>query len=113
MAGRPPVPPYRLTVRVTPRGGRDAVEGWTTDGAGRPVLKVRVSAAATEGAANASMIAVLSKALEIPKSAVRIAAGETARVKRLEIVGADGAAVERAFGGPRDAGAGTSLPVKS
>lgn len=83
------------------------------DDAGRRVLKVRVAAAAAEGAANASVIAILSKALRMPKSAVRITAGETARVKRLEIVGADVAAVERAFGRPSGAGAGTSLPVKS
>jgi uncharacterized protein YggU (UPF0235/DUF167 family) len=70
---------------VTPRGGRDAVEGWMLDDAGRPVLKLRVSAAATEGAANDAVIVLIAKALKRPKSAVRIAAGETARVKRLEL----------------------------
>ena len=29
----------RLTIRVTPRGGRDAVEGWSADEAGRPILE--------------------------------------------------------------------------
>ena len=46
----------RLSVRVTPRGGRDAVDGWTRDDAGRPVLKVRVAAAAADGKANAAVI---------------------------------------------------------
>jgi uncharacterized protein YggU (UPF0235/DUF167 family) len=87
----------RLTVRVTPRGGRDAVEGWMLDEAGRPVLKLRVSAAAAEGAANAAVIALLAKALKRPKSALRIAAGETARVKRLEIDAAP-EDLARAFG---------------
>jgi uncharacterized protein YggU (UPF0235/DUF167 family) len=78
----------RLTVRVTPRGGRDAVEGWVLDEAGRSVLKLRVSAAAADGAANAAVIALLAKALKRPKSAIRITSGETARVKRLEVEGA-------------------------
>lgn len=75
----------QLTVRVTPRGGRDAVEGWTTDAAGRPVLKVRVAAAASDGAANAAVIALLAKTLGRPKSALTLVAGQTARVKRIEV----------------------------
>ena len=93
----------RLTVRVTPRGGRDAVEGWTQDEAGRPILKLRVSAAAAEGAANAAVIKLVAKALKRPKSAVRIAAGDTARVKRLEIDG-EPAELVAAFGNPPDSG---------
>lgn len=74
----------QFAVRVTPKGGRDAVEGWTRDEAGRPVLKVRVAAAAADGAANAAVLALLAKALKRPKSALRIVAGQTARVKRIE-----------------------------
>jgi len=98
VAGRTPVPPHRLTVRVTPKGGRDAVDGWTQDAAGRPLLKLRVSAAAADGAANAAVVALVAKSLKVPKSAVRIAAGETARVKRLEIEGVGSDEVARAFG---------------
>lgn len=98
MARRPAVPPHRLTVRVTPKGGRDAVDGWTQDEAGRPLLKLRVSAAAADGAANAAVVALVAKSLRVPKSAVRIAAGETARVKRLEIEGVGEDEVARAFG---------------
>lgn len=90
----------RLTVRVTPKGGRDAVDGWMTDQAGRPVLKVRVSAAASDGAANAAVIALIAGKLRLPKSAVRLAAGATARVKRLEIDGIDEAVVQSALGTP-------------
>jgi len=90
----------RLSIRVTPRGGRDAVEGWSADEAGRPILKLRVSAAATEGAANAAVIRLLSKALRTPKSSIRILAGDTARVKRLEIDGIDDARIAAAFGAP-------------
>jgi uncharacterized protein YggU (UPF0235/DUF167 family) len=77
----------RLTVKVTPRGGRDAVEGWSVDAAGRPVLKLRVAAAAADGAANAAVVALLAAALGRPKSAVTIVRGASARVKQIEVEG--------------------------
>jgi uncharacterized protein YggU (UPF0235/DUF167 family) len=79
----------RLAVRVTPRGGRDGLDGWTRDAAGRPLLQVRVAAAAAEGAANAAVLEVLAAALGRPKSALRILRGQTARVKQVEIDGLD------------------------
>lgn len=88
-----------LTVRVTPRGGRDAVEGWTRDAAGRAVLKVRVAAAPAEGAANAAVVALLAKALQLPRSALTLVSGDTARLKRIEVA-AETAALARAFGAP-------------
>jgi len=91
----------RLAVRVTPKGGRDAADGWALDPGGRPFLKLRVSAAAADGAANAAVIALVSKSLRIPKSAVRIASGETARLKLLELDGVDEAAIAVAFGTPQ------------
>jgi len=60
---------------------------------------VRVSAAPTDGSANAAVIALIAKAIGRPRSAVRIAAGETARVKRLELDATD-AEVFHAFGNP-------------
>lgn len=88
----------RLPVRVTPKAGRDAVDGWALDPSGRPYLKIRVSAAAADGEANAALTAFLAKALKRPKSAVRIVSGETARLKMIEVEGLDEAAVEAAFG---------------
>ena len=90
----------RLTVRVSPRGGRDAVEGWARDEAGRPVLKLRVAAAAADGAANASVIVLLAKALGRPKSALSILRGAAARVKQIEIDGLDEAEAYRRLGAP-------------
>ena len=89
----------QLAVRVTPKGGRDAVEGWARDAAGRPLLKVRVAAAASDGAANASVIALLAKALNRPRSALRLVAGQTARLKRIEAEVSE-AEVAAAFGRP-------------
>jgi uncharacterized protein len=77
----------RLAVRVTPRGGRDAIEGWREDAAGRPVLKVRLAAPAAEGAANAALVELLAKALGVAKSAVRLVSGQTSRMKLLEVEG--------------------------
>lgn len=88
----------RLAVRVTPKGGRDAVDGWASDAEGRPYLKVRVSVAPTEGAANAAVIALLAKQLKRPKAAIRIVSGETSRLKLLEIDGLDEAAANAALG---------------
>jgi len=89
-----------LAVRVTPRGGRDAVEGWVRDDAGRAVLKVRVAAAAADGAANAAVVALLAKALSRPKSAFTLVSGQTARVKRIAVDGLDEADLAAAFGVP-------------
>jgi hypothetical protein len=88
----------RLAVRVTPRGGRDAVEGWRRDDAGRAVLKVRVAAAAADGQANAAVLALLAKALGRPKSALTLVSGQTARVKLIEADGLTEADAIRAFG---------------
>ena len=87
-----------LVVRLTPRGGRDGADGWAADADGRPYLKVRVASAPVEGEANAALIAFLAKRLGVSRSAVRLAAGATARLKRLEIDGVDEAHVVRTFG---------------
>ena len=88
----------RLSVRLTPRGGRDRIDGWARDGADRSYLKVRVSAPPVDGQANDALIRLIAKSLGRPTGAVRIAAGEGARVKQLEIDGAEDADIERAFG---------------
>ena len=87
-------------VRLTPRGGRDVVEGWATDAAGRALLKVRVRAAPTDGQANAALIALVAKALDRPRSAIRIVSGETTRLKIIEIDGVDQAELDAVLGAP-------------
>ncbi len=88
----------RLVVRLTPRAGRDAIDGWDTDASGRPYLKARVAAAPVDGAANAALVKVIAKALRRPARAVRIVAGGHGRVKSLELDGVDAADLSRAFG---------------
>ncbi len=71
----------RVLVRLTPRAGRDAVEG--VDAEGR--LRVRVAAPPIDGAANDALVRVMSAALDLPRSAVSIETGTTARLKRVRI----------------------------
>jgi uncharacterized protein YggU (UPF0235/DUF167 family) len=51
-----------------------------------------------DGQANDALVRLIAKALARPAGAVRIVAGEGARVKRLEIDGVDAAEIERVFG---------------
>ncbi|WP_457091573.1 DUF167 family protein [Microvirga sp. P5_D2] len=76
-----------VRVRVTPRGGRDAVDGVEALSDGQPVLKVRVRAIPEDGAANEGVRRLLAKALKRPASTVRLEAGATARVKTFLITG--------------------------
>jgi uncharacterized protein len=77
----------RLTVRLTPNGGRDAIDGIETDAEGKAYLKARVAAVPENGKANKALVALLSKTLRIPKSKVGFISGETARKKILRIDG--------------------------
>jgi uncharacterized protein YggU (UPF0235/DUF167 family) len=79
-----------VAVRVTPRGGRDAIEGRDRLADGRTVLKLRVRALAEDGAANAAVIALLARALNVPRSALRVAAGITSRHKQIVVEGDPG-----------------------
>jgi uncharacterized protein len=74
--------PARITVRVTPRGGRDAIDGWAGD-----VLRVRVSAAPADGKANEAVVRLLARALGVPPSDVRLVSGARGRTKVLEVAG--------------------------
>jgi uncharacterized protein len=85
-----------IRVRVTPRGGRDALEGIETLADGRQVLRLRVRATPEDGAANEAVRRLLAKALGRPASAVTLAAGSTSRVKTLAVAG-DPAALSAAL----------------
>jgi len=77
----------RIRVRLTPRGGRDALEGIDTLADGRVVLKARVRAPPEKGHANAALEALVAKSLRLPKSAVSVVAGGTGRVKLVGVSG--------------------------
>jgi len=78
-----------LRVRLTPKGGRNALikrEGDT--------LHARVTAPPVEGAANKALIALLSDALDIPKSRIALQSGAMSRDKVVRIEGCDAATLE-------------------
>jgi uncharacterized protein (TIGR00251 family) len=76
-----------VALRVTPRGGRDDIDGVETLADGRRVVKVRVRAIADGGEANRAVMALLAKALGVPKAKVRILSGTTSRLKQIAIDG--------------------------
>jgi uncharacterized protein YggU (UPF0235/DUF167 family) len=76
-----------LWLRLTPKGGRDALEGVEPLSDGRMVVKARVRAAPEDGRANQALIELVAKALHTPRSSISIASGQTGRVKKLFIAG--------------------------
>ena len=86
-----------FSVRLTPRAGRDAIGGVDPDG----TLRVRVAAPPVDGAANRALVRFIAAVLDVAPSAVRIEAGESARLKRLSVAGADAAAVSARWPGLR------------
>ena len=70
-------------MRVTPRGGRDVIDGWTDDG----TLRVRVAAAPADGKANEAVARLLARAAGVPISRVRIVSGASSRTKLVELHG--------------------------
>jgi uncharacterized protein YggU (UPF0235/DUF167 family) len=76
-----------VTVRLTPKGGRDSIDGVDTLADGTVVLKARVRAAPSEGEANAALVKLIAAALQIAARTVTVTGGATARLKRLTIDG--------------------------
>ncbi|KSV61464.1 hypothetical protein N185_10590 [Sinorhizobium sp. GW3] len=75
----------RLTVRLTPNGGRDAIDGLEAAADGEEYLKVRVRAVPEKGKANQALLAFLAKTLGLAKSKLYLISGETQRKKILRI----------------------------
>jgi uncharacterized protein (TIGR00251 family) len=76
-----------IALRVTPRGGRDEIDGLETLANGRTVVKMRVRAIAEGGAANRAVVELLAKALGVPKARVRVLSGATSRLKQIAVDG--------------------------
>lgn len=76
-----------IALRVTPRGGRDDIDGVEAMADGRAVLKVRVRPVAEGGEANRAVTELLAKALGVPKAGVKILSGATSRFKQVAVDG--------------------------
>jgi len=76
-----------IALRVTPRVGRDDIDGIETRANGRSVVKVRVRAIAEGGEANRAVTELLAKVLGVPKARVKILTGTTSRLKQVAVGG--------------------------
>jgi len=90
-----------LRVRLTPRGGRDAVEGVELLAGGEAVLKVRVRAAPEKGLANAALEKLIAARLGVSKSSVSVVVGSSTRAKTLKVLGEPARLIECAEGLPK------------
>ncbi len=70
-----------VTVRVTPRAGRDTL---SIDGG---ELRARLAAPPVDGAANEALVALLAAHMKVPRRAVTLVRGATAREKVVAIAG--------------------------
>jgi len=71
-----------LRVRLTPKGGRDALIRREGD-----VLYARVAAPPVDGAANRALLVLLAETLDIPKSRITLQSGQSGRDKVLRVEG--------------------------
>jgi uncharacterized protein len=74
-------------LRVQPRARRNRVDALVAEADGGVALKVAVTAAPEDGKANAAVIALLSKAWALPKSAFTVAVGAADRRKIIHLQG--------------------------
>lgn len=71
----------QIKLRVIPRSSKNEIVGEMPDGA----LKVKITAAPTDGEANKKLITFLSDEFDIPKSKITIIKGERSKTKTIEI----------------------------
>ena len=76
-----------VTVRLTPKAGRDSIDGIMHLSDGRSVLKARVSAAPSGGEANSALARLLAQTLRTAPRNVMLVGGTTSRIKRMLIKG--------------------------
>lgn len=82
-----------VNVRAQPRSSRAGLDGLVGE-----AVKVRIRAAPVDGKANKELIETLADAFDLPKSAVRLVAGETSKLKRILLAGVTAAALRARLG---------------
>ncbi|MCW2389122.1 uncharacterized protein YggU (UPF0235/DUF167 family) [Sphingobium sp. B11D3B] len=78
-----------LAIRLTPKAARARLGGTFTDAAGQRWLHASVTAPPDKGKANAALLTLLARHLRVPGSSILLETGDTNRLKRLRIAGAD------------------------
>lgn len=74
----------RLEIKAVPNAPRSEVVGWLGE-----ALKVKIHAPPVEGKANEALCSFLAQKLALPKRAVRLLQGDSARKKLVEVEGLD------------------------
>jgi uncharacterized protein len=80
----------RLRLRVSPGAGRAAIVGRYGE-----AWKVRVTAAPEDGRANDAVLRLLADVLAVPRGALTLVSGHSARDKIVELTGVGPALAER------------------
>jgi uncharacterized protein YggU (UPF0235/DUF167 family) len=76
-----------VSCRLTPKGGRDAIDGVAQLADGSSVLVARVRSAPQAGEANHALCALLVGRLGTPASAARIVTGSKSRLEQIAVSG--------------------------
>lgn len=76
-----------LKIKLTPKSARDALVRVETDAEGRDLLRASVTAVPEKGKANTALIKLLAKKLDLPKTSIRLIAGNQSRHKTVHISG--------------------------
>ncbi len=77
----------RLYLRATPGAATNEIAGLWQSADGETRVAVKVTAPPDKGKANAAILKLLAKKLGLPKSALSVRAGETSRLKVIQIEG--------------------------
>ena len=83
----------RVSLKVVPGASKSDLAGKHGD-----AIKVRLSAPPVDGKANAALVVFLAAKLGVAKSAVRVIAGDTSRLKLVEVDGIESAELVRRLG---------------
>jgi hypothetical protein len=87
-----------IACRLTPKGGRDAIDGVATLADGTPVLLARVRAVPEGGKANEALCKLIAERLGVAASKARLVAGAKSRLKQVAVTGEAGALMARLEG---------------
>ncbi len=90
---RPTLDGVVIACRLTPKGGRDGIDGAARLADGTRVLLARVRSAPEGGRANEALRALLAEQLNVSLSSVRMTAGAKSRVKQIAVMGDPGALI--------------------
>jgi uncharacterized protein (TIGR00251 family) len=82
-----------FAVKVQPRAKKNAITGEMGD-----ALKLALTAPPVDGRANEACVEFFANLLDVPRSSVTIASGETSRNKIIRVAGVTADEVRRRFG---------------